>query len=240
MMKTFLFAAALASLALAGGCATGGNGTIPPPVTIDVTLTSPSNTNASALYPTEPVTLTATVSNSSTTAVTWSLSGTNCTGSACGTLTPTTPAPTPATANYVAPATPTAGVTVTATLAADSTKTGTLSITVIDVTTDVAPATLSVGQGLTQTFTAVAVPDDAGTQNFTWTCHGGRSCHAARTTLFRIRMCPAWPTTQRTTTATPKAVFRYRRLRCSPVRQPARARAPGTAPSPPPRWSHRA
>ena len=174
MMKTFLFAAALASLALAGGCATGGNGTHPPPVTIDVAITSPSNTNPSALYPTEPVTITATVSNSSTTAVTWSLSGTSCTGSACGTITPTSPAPTPATAAYVAPATPTAGVTVTATLASDSTKTGTLAITVIDVTSDVAPAPqtfpLPVGQGLTQTFTAVAVPDAAGTQNFNWTC----------------------------------------------------------------------
>ena len=170
MMKTFLFAVALASLALAGGCAKGGNGVVPPPVTIVVTISSPSDVNALALYPTEPVTLTATVSNSTTTAVTWSLSGTSCTGSACGTLTPTTPAPTPATANYVAPATPVSGVTVTATLAADATKTGTLQMNVAAVTTDVAPATLSVGPGLTQTFTAVAVPDAAGTQTFVWSC----------------------------------------------------------------------
>jgi hypothetical protein len=182
MMKTILFAVALASLAVAGGCATGGNGTTPPPVTIDVTNTSPSDTSALAIYPTEPVTITATVSNATTTAVTWSLSGTNCTGSACGTLTPTTPAPTPATAAYVAPPTPTSGVTVTATLAADSTKTGTLSMNVIDVTTyvapaAVAPATLSVGKGLTQTFTAVAVPDAAGTQTFTWSCTAGGSAN---------------------------------------------------------------
>ncbi len=178
-MKTFLFAVALASLALAGGCATGGNGTTPPPVTIDVAITSPSDANPLAIYPTEPVTITATVSNATTTAVTWSLSGTNCVGSACGTLTPTTPAPTPATAKYVAPTTPASGVMVTATLASDTTKTGTLSITVLDVTTDVAPATLSVSKGLTQTFTAVAVPDAAGTQNFTWTCTaGGAPCGA--------------------------------------------------------------
>ncbi len=173
-MKTFLFAAALASLALAGGCATGGNGTTPPPVTIDVSITSPSGANPNALYPTEPVTVTATVSNSKTTAVTWT-----CTpaGAPCANFAPVTPPTTPATAKYVAPTTPTSGVTVTATLAADSTKTGNLPITVIDVTTDVAPATLSVGQGLTQTFTAVAVPDDAGTQNFTWTCTaGGAPC----------------------------------------------------------------
>ena len=140
------------------------------------------DTSALAIYPTEPVTITATVSNATTTAVTWSLSGTNCTGSACGTLTPTTPAPTPATAAYVAPPTPTSGVTVTATLAADSTKTGTLSMNVIDVTTyvapaAVAPATLSVGKGLTQTFTAVAVPDAAGTQTFTWSCTAGGSAN---------------------------------------------------------------
>ena len=62
-MKTFLFAAALASLALAGGCATGGNGATSR-LQSPLTITSPSQTNASALYPTEPVTLTATVSNS--------------------------------------------------------------------------------------------------------------------------------------------------------------------------------
>lgn len=179
MMKTFLFAVALASLAVAGGCATGGNGVVPPPVTIALAITSPIDTSPLAIYPTEPVTITATVSNSTTTAVTWSLSGTNCTGSACGTLTPTTPAPTPATAAYQAPPTPTSGITVTATLAADSTKTGTLPMTVVDVTSDVAPATLSVGQGLTQTFTAVAVPDDAGTQYFNWTCTvSGAPCGA--------------------------------------------------------------
>ena len=52
----------------------------------------------------------------------------------------------------------------------------------IDVTTDVAPAavapsTLSVGKGLTQTFTAVAVPDAAATQTFTWTCTASGSAN---------------------------------------------------------------
>lgn len=170
MMKTFLFAGALASLALASGCATGGNGVVPPVVTIDVAITSPADTSPNAIYPTESVTLTATVSNSKTTAVNWSLSGTSCTGNACGTLTPVSPAPTPATATYVAPATPVSGLTVTATLAADATKTGTLPMNVAAVTTDVAPATLSVGPGLTQTFAVVAVPDAAATQTFVWSC----------------------------------------------------------------------
>ena len=175
MIKKCLFAAALLSLALAGGCAKGGNGTGPPPITIDVSITSPKNVNPNAIYPTQSVTLTAKVSNSANTAVTWSLSGTACTGTPnpCGTLTPVTPPPTPATATYVAPAAvPASPVTITATLVADSSQTGTLQLTVVDITTDVAPAALSVGKGLIQQFTAVAVPDYA-PQTFTWTCTAG-------------------------------------------------------------------
>jgi hypothetical protein len=162
MIKNCLFAMALLSLALAGGCAKGGNGVVPPPPAIDVTITSPKNVNSGAIYPTQSLTLTATVSNAPTTAVTWSLSGP-------GTLTPVTPPTTPATATYVAPATAGSTATVTATLAADTTVKGSLALTIADITTDVAPSTLSVGKGLTQQFTAVAVPDDA-PQTFTWTC----------------------------------------------------------------------
>ncbi len=160
MIKNLVFAAALLSLALAGGCATGGNGKIPPPVT--VTVATPSGIVASEIYPTQSVTLTATVTNSTETAVTWSLSGP-------GTLTPVTPATTPAKAIYVAPATATSAPVVTATLASDTSITGTLPITVVDITTVVSPASPSVGTGLTQQFTAVAVPVDA-PQTFTWTC----------------------------------------------------------------------
>ncbi len=173
MIKNCLFAVALLSLALAGGCAKGGNGVVPPPPSIDVTITSPANVNPGDIYPTQSLTLQAAVSNSSTTAVTWSLGpATTCTGTPnpCGTLAPVTPAPTPATATYLAPATPISGVTVTATLVSDPSVTSPpLGITVVDITTDVAPATLSIGKGLTQQFTAVAVPDYA-PQTFTWTC----------------------------------------------------------------------
>lgn len=185
MIKNCLFTVALASLALAGGCAKGGNGVVPPPPSVDVSITSPANANGSALYPTQTVMLTATVSHSTTTAVTWSLSGpsgTNCTGNPnpCGTLTPVTPAPTPATATYVAPATPISGMTVTATLASDTSITGPLGLSVVDITTDVSPAAVSVGKGLTQQFTAVAVPDDA-PQTFTWTCTAGGSANPCKT-----------------------------------------------------------
>jgi hypothetical protein len=162
VIKNCLFAMALLSLALAGGCAKGGNGVPPAQPTVDVTISSPKNVNSGAIYPTQSLTLTATVSNAPTTAVTWSLSG-------AGTLTPVTPPTTPATATYVAPGTAGSPATITATLTADTTVKGSLALTIVDITTDVAPSTLSVGKGLTQQFTAVAVPDDS-PQTFTWTC----------------------------------------------------------------------
>jgi hypothetical protein len=162
MIKNCLFAMALLSLALAGGCAKGGNGVPPPQPTVDVTISSPTNVNSGAIYPTQSLTLTATVSNAPTTAVTWSLTGP-------GTLTPVTPPTTPATATYVAPGTAGSQATITATLTADTTVKGSLALTIVDITTDVAPSTLSVGKLLTQQFTAVAVPDTA-PQTFTWTC----------------------------------------------------------------------
>jgi hypothetical protein len=178
---------ALLSLALAGGCAKGGNGIVPPPPAIDVTISSPKNVNSGAIYPTQSLTLTATVSHASTTAVNWSLGpAATCTGTPnpCGTLTPVTPATTPATATYVAPACVSqtavclsgAQPTVTATLAADTTVKGSLTLNLVDITTELAPSTLSMGKGLTQQFTAVAVPDTS-PQTFTWSCTAnGVSC----------------------------------------------------------------
>lgn len=161
MIKNCLLAVGLLSLGMAVGCAKGGNGVVPPPIVVSVT--PPSGINAADIYPTQSLTLTATVTPAGTSpAVTWSLSGP-------GKLTPVTPATTPATATYVAPAAAGSQATVTATLVADSTKTGTAQLTIADITTDVSPSALSVGTGLTQQFTAVAVPDDA-PQTFTWSC----------------------------------------------------------------------
>ncbi|HSZ61149.1 MAG TPA: hypothetical protein VK828_05100 [Terriglobales bacterium] len=160
MIKTLLFAGALLSLALATGCAKGGNGGGTQPITVTV---SPQP----SVYPGQTTTFTATVAPASTSqVVSWSLSGTACTGGGnpCGTINATTGA-------YVAPATvPTPPqVTITATSQADPSATGTDTVDVVDITTDVSPSSLSVGSGLTQQFTAVAVPDDA-PQTFTWTC----------------------------------------------------------------------
>jgi hypothetical protein len=160
MIKKLLFAAALLSLALASGCATGGSG---PGPAIVVKVNAP----IVAAYVTQTVTFTATVTNTSNTAVTWSLSGTACTGSPnpCGSIVSATPT----TGTYTAPSTaPNPNtVSIVATSAADNKTTGSDTITVDQVTITVTPTSANVGVGLTQQFTAVAVPDDA-PQAFTW------------------------------------------------------------------------
>lgn len=166
MIKKCLFAAALLSLALAGGCAKGGNGT-GSGITVSV-----SDGNIPAIYPNQHVTFTATVTGTANHTVTWSLSGTGCTGAGnpCGTIDKNTGA-------YVAPAAPPspATLTITATSAADSTATGSDTVHIVLITVTVTPATVTVGQKLVQQFTAVAVPDDA-PQTFTWACTPTTSC----------------------------------------------------------------
>jgi hypothetical protein len=166
MIKNCLFAAALLSLALAGGCAKGGNGT-GSGITVSV-----GDGNIPAIYPIQQLTFTATVTGTTNKTVTWSLSGTACTGTGnpCGTIDKNTGA-------YVAPAAvpSPATVTITATSAADSTATGGLQVHIVLISVVVTPTTVTVGQNLVQQFTAVAVPDDA-PQTFTWSCTPTGSC----------------------------------------------------------------
>jgi hypothetical protein len=158
MIKNCLFAVALLSLALAGGCAKGGNGT-----GSGITVTV-SDGNIPAIYPNQQVTFTATVTGTTNHTVTWSLSGTACTGTPnpCGTIDKNTGV-------YVAPAAvpSPATVTITATSAADSTATGAVTVHIVLIAVTVTPTTVTVGNGLEQQFTAIAVPDDA-PQTFTW------------------------------------------------------------------------
>ncbi len=165
MMKNFLFAVGVLSLALASGCAKGGNGVVP-----IVTVNAPTGINPGALYPGQTdVTFTAAVMGTTNTTVTWSLSGTACTGpgNPCGTIGQTSGV-------YQAPTAP-VSATVTATLVANSSAVGILPITVIPVSVVVTPTTVDVGTNLVQQFTAVAVPDDA-PQTFTWTCTPTGAC----------------------------------------------------------------
>jgi flagellin-like hook-associated protein FlgL len=174
MMRISLLAVALLSLLAIGGCAKGGNGIVP---TVTLSITTPTNASAQAIYPTQTVTITAMTTTPVNAAVTWNLTG-------AGSILGTTPASATAAATltYQAPnAVPAAGSqpTITATMTGSSpTVTGTLPMTVVDVTTEVAPITLSMGTGLSQQFTAVALPDYA-PQTLTWSCKvgsGGQAC----------------------------------------------------------------
>lgn len=162
MKKYLRLSASLLSLGLAVGCATGGNGIVGPQPGVAISITSPKNISNEAVYVGQTLTLTATISNSPITTVTWTLTGP-------GTLTPVTPATNPPTATYVGPATAGAQPTVTAALVGDTAVFGQLNLNIVDVTAEVTPTTLSVGTGLAQQFTAVAIPDDA-PQTFNWTC----------------------------------------------------------------------
>ena len=166
MMKNCLLVVILLSLALAGGCAKGGNGVPPPSLAV-------GDGNITAIYPNQSVTFTATVGTPpEPVAATWSLSGTSCTGSPnpCGTIDSSTGV-------YLAPpAVPSnPQITITATATSNSAETGSKSVNLVQLSVVVTPATVTVGENLVQQFTAVAVPDDA-PQTFVWTCTPTGSC----------------------------------------------------------------
>src|SRR5271154_163880 len=172
MTKRYLLAAALLSLALAGGCAKGGNGAGNGIIVTVSDATTFSHGNILVAGLSVVLNFTATVTGTTNTAVAWSLSGTACTGNPnpCGTIDPNSGV-------YNAPATVPnpAKVTITAVSRADSTARGNLPIKIVPVTVVVTPASVSVGQNLVQQFTAVAVPDNA-PQTFTWSCTPAGAC----------------------------------------------------------------
>jgi hypothetical protein len=170
MIKNLSFAAALLSLALATGCAVGGSG----PCAVNCAGISIQNTSAGLSNVSEApvggatIQFTATPSNLSSNTVTWSISPTTC-GSACGTITSTGED----TATYTSPSTvpsSNSAITITATSQSNPSVSGTYPITIVNITTSVAPVSPKVGQGLGQEFTAIASPDNAPQTFGTWTC----------------------------------------------------------------------
>ncbi len=164
------------SLALASGCATGGSGPcVSNCAAITVAATGAGEPTSSAGL-NLPLSITATISHAAQSAVTWSITGTSCTGSGssnpCGYFTATGGT----TATYMGPAAvPTdPSVNIVATSQADSGLSGTLVLTVVPDTTYVAPNnlvtnSLYVGLGLTQQFASTVTPDWS-PQTQTWTC----------------------------------------------------------------------
>jgi uncharacterized protein YjdB len=133
-------------------------------------------------------TFTATVQNDTQNkGVTWTLSGSGCTGAACGTLSASA-SPSGTAITYTAPATPPnpATVTLTATSHADNTKSASASITVTaapaPISVSVAPMSHSVQVSQSQTFTAF-VQNDAQNKGVTWTLSGAGCTAAACGTL---------------------------------------------------------
>ena len=168
--------------------------TVPPPAIL-VTVAPPS----ASVEVSQTQIFTATVTGSVNTTVTWSLSGSVCSGNACGTLSSTSANP----VTYTGPASnPTGTITLTATANADGTTTGTAAITVDDFSLGVAPASADVapGGGTTTTLTATAVNGYTGT--ITPSCIGplptGVTCAFAPTTL----TLPGTPTSTLTITTT--------------------------------------
>lgn len=94
-------------------------------------------------------TVSATITHHTNTALTWSMSGTGCTGAACGTFDSNTLV-------YTAPAlVPTqATITITATSVADPTKLDTCTITLMPISMTISPTTASLDGGQSRQFTA--------------------------------------------------------------------------------------
>ena len=173
LMKKLLFTAALMSLVFLGSCAKGGSG----PCAVNcpeimVTASSGGVTPVATAALNLPITFTVSFQNVQTSPVSWNLTGASCTtptdsSNPCGYFTSTSGT----TANYQGPSSvPTSSkFTVIATSQSDSGLSGSQDMTIVPVVADVAPLSLSVGEGLTQQYTAVALPDQA-PQQFTWTC----------------------------------------------------------------------
>jgi hypothetical protein len=105
---------------------------------------------------------TASISGTSNPSVTWSVSGSGCTGAACGTI--------DGNGLFTAPATPPnpQTVTVKATSVADSSKSGTANVKIVHISVTVLPGTTTVALTGTQQFTALVSPST----NVTWSVSG--------------------------------------------------------------------
>lgn len=154
-------------------------------------------------------TFAATLQNdSSNKGVSWALSGTNCTGSACGAIAPATSASGVA-VTYTAPsAIPKGTITLTATSVSDETKSAAAAISLTASTppsVSVTPgaANLATG-GITQTFTA-NVSNDAQNLGVTWSLSGtnctGAACGSISPTTSASGAAVAYTSAARATAA---------------------------------------
>jgi len=166
MKRSILIASILSGLLLLNAC---GGGSAPPAISVSVTPSAQTNIDQG-----QTLSFTATVTNdSSSKGVTWALSGTGCSGAACGTLTNSTTSA----ATYNAPATVAANTTVTvqATSVADTTKSQ--SATVV-VTPTPSVTTTSLAGGTMGTAYSATLQASGGAGTLTWSLASGSSLPA--------------------------------------------------------------
>ncbi len=174
------FGITIVTLLLLYGCAgatSSSNNLVPAPAPPPVAISVSVSPTASSVQVGQGQAFTATVTNdSSNKGVSWTLSGSGCSGAACGTLSGTTSA-SGAGVTYTAPASvPTpATVTVTATSVADGTKSAAATVTITAapaaIIVSVSPTTASVQVGAALPFTAT-VQNDSQNKGVTWTLSG--------------------------------------------------------------------
>jgi len=186
---------------------------------VSVIIAPPSNTTvkAGANLP-----LTATVTNDTNSAgVTWSITGTGCTGTACGTLTGSTTTST----TYVAPAQPPASpltITITATSVADPGSSTSVTLTVPAISVAITPpANTTVQAGATLALTAT-VTNDLNSDGVTWSLTGAGCTGATCGTLTNVTTTSVTykpPQSPRTPWRSPSPLPLSRTLPSSPPRR---------------------
>ncbi len=210
---------ALLAAGVSSGC--GGGASTPPESTSNISVSvSPSSSTVQTGIGTQS--FTATVQNDrASQGVTWSLTGTGCTGSACGTLSNATAT----SVLYAAPATlpNPASVTLTARSIADSTRSGAAVITLsAPVSVGVSPQSATVQTGKSAAFTAT-VSNDSLSKGVTWSLSGAGCSGPACGTLSASSSASGSPITYTAPAAVPNPAAVT--LTAQSIRDPARSSA---------------
>jgi hypothetical protein len=175
VLKPLLTLAVIFSGCTGTTSSTGGGS--PPPV-IAVSVVS----SATTVQTGQPLSLTATVTNDSgNKGVNWTVAGAGCSGSACGTISPTSSASGTAVTYTAPPNAPSpATVTITATSIADGTRSAAATVTISGasaISVTLSATTASIAAGASQSFTAT-VANDPANKGVSWTLSGctGAAC----------------------------------------------------------------
>ena len=165
-MKKLELLLILFGLSLLVSCATGGTGGGGGPLSVSLT----PNSSPVLVGVTFTQQFTANVSGASNQSVTWSVSGSGCSGASCGAV--------DANGLYAAPAAPPnpATVTVKAISVADPSKSGSVTVKIVHISVTVLPTATTVALTGTQQFTPQVSPQTSVTWSVTGTGCSGSAC----------------------------------------------------------------